>query len=174
MALFAATEATLVAVLIGSYFYLRFESVSWPPRGVPEPPAVAPLALMVALAASLLPFAGALAAAHAGRRGRALALVALASVVQAACLALQLHLFLADLSRFTPQQSAYASIYYVLLGADHAHVALGLLFDLWLLLRLSTKLTAYRIAALQAIGLYWIVVVGMTVAVTLTAISPRI
>jgi cytochrome c oxidase subunit 3 len=174
MALFAAAEATLVGVLIGSYFYLRFESASWPPPGIPEPQLVEPLVLMSVLAAALAPFAGALAAARAGHRGRALTLVGAASALQATCLALQLHLFLADLARFTPQENAYASIYYVLLGADHAHIALGLLFDLWLLLRLSTRLTPYRLAALQAVALYWVVVVGMTVAVTITTVSARI
>jgi len=35
MAVFVATEATLFGTLIGSYFYLRFHAVEWPPAGVP-------------------------------------------------------------------------------------------------------------------------------------------
>ncbi len=47
----------------------------------------------------------------------------------------------ADLSRFSPSDHAYGSIYFLLLGADHAHVALGLLFDVWLLAKLVRGLT---------------------------------
>ena len=36
-------------------------------------------------------------------------------------------------SASTSQRDAYSSIYYTLLGADHAHVALGILFNVWLL-----------------------------------------
>ena len=35
------------------------------------------------------------------------------------------------------RDNAYSSIYYTLLGADHAHVALGILLDVWLLWKLA-------------------------------------
>ena len=54
-----------------------------------------------------------------------------------------------------PQAHAYGSIYYVLLGADHVHVGIGLLFSGWLLTKLVRGLTLYRCNALQAIALYW-------------------
>ena len=38
-----ASEATLFGTFIGTYYYLRFTSVHWPPPGTPEPRVVVPL-----------------------------------------------------------------------------------------------------------------------------------
>ena len=43
----------------------------------------------------------------------------------------------------------------MLLGADHAHVFVGLLFNVWLLWKLARGLTTYRANAVQAIAWYW-------------------
>jgi heme/copper-type cytochrome/quinol oxidase subunit 3 len=174
MAIFAATEATLVGFIVGSYYYLRVTTAVWPPAGTPKPALLAPLVLTAVLAAALLPLYAARQSARRGARVRAFWLTALATCIQAGYLAFQIHLFTDNLGQFGPGQSAYASIYYVLLGADHAHVAVGLLFDLWLLLRLAVRLTRYRLVALEAATLYWTVVVGITVVVTLTQLSPSL
>jgi cytochrome c oxidase subunit 3 len=174
MALFAAAEATLVAAIVGSYFYLRVNTAVWPPRGIPEPSLAAPLLLTALLLVAIVPFQAAVALGRRGQRERAFALLAVAACAQAAYFGIQIHLFTDSLDRFTPQSSAYASIYYVLLGASHAHVALGLLFDLWLLMRLAFRLTPYRLRALESVGLYWIVVSALTIAVTITELSPRL
>src|SRR5207253_2437540 len=90
--LFVATEATLFGTLIGSYFYLRFNTLQWPPPGVPEPKVVLPLVLAVVLAAASVPMQGAVVAARAGRRGRAWMLVLAALAVQSVYFGVQLHL----------------------------------------------------------------------------------
>lgn len=172
MLIFAAAEATLVGSIVGSYFYLRVTTHVWPPAGTPKPAVLAPLILTGVLAATLAPLHRALGYARRGERHRAIALLAVATLIQAGYLAVQVHLFEDDLSRFVPQQSAYASIYYVLLGAGHAHVALGLLFDIWLLVRLASRVTPYRIIAFEAISLYWFVVVAISVIVVVTELSP--
>jgi heme/copper-type cytochrome/quinol oxidase subunit 3 len=84
------------------------------------------------------------------------------------------HLYRDDLAAFTPQQHAYGSLYFTLLGASHAHVAVGLLLDLWLLGKLVRGLTPYRVNAAQAIALYWYAVSAITVVVTLTVLSPAL
>jgi heme/copper-type cytochrome/quinol oxidase subunit 3 len=94
--------------------------------------------------------------------------------VQAGYFAMQVHEYAGDLGRFAPADHAYASIYYTLLGADHAHVALGLLLDLWLLAKLARGLTRYRLNALSAITFYWHAVNVLTIAVTLTILSPSL
>ena len=66
----------------------------------------------------------------------------------------------------------YTLIYYTLLGADHAHVAIGLLLDVWLLGKLLGGMTRYRRNALRAIALYWHGVNVLTLIVTLTVLSP--
>lgn len=174
MAVFVAAEATLIGTIVGSYVYLRINTAVWPPHGTPEPAVVAPAVLTAALLASVVPFVGAVRAARRGLRSRSVALLATATCIQAAYLGVQIHLFVDDLARFAPQASAYASIYYVLLGAAHAHVVVGLLFDAWLLVRLASRLTPYRLVALESVGLYWYVVAGMTVVVLCTELSPRL
>ena len=137
MVAFVATEATLFGVLLGTYVYLRLRAVHWPPSGTPEPKVVLPLVLAGILAAtSILVYLGSRAAA-AGRARRTQAFFLVALVVQGAYLGVQIHEMSGDLDRFTPQQSAYGSIYYTLLGAEHAHVAAGILMSAWALLRRS-------------------------------------
>ena len=157
VAMLVATEGALFALLIASYFYLRFKNHPWPPRGIPEPKLVVPLVMLGVLVLTALPMWRAVVSAT-PRRWLLLALL-----VQAGYFAMEVHLYTDDLHHFTPQQHAYGSLYYTLLGASHGHVAVGLLFDLWLLLRPK---------AVRAIALYWYAVIALTVAVTLTVLSP--
>jgi len=174
MALFVAAEATLFGVLVATYFYLRFKNLEWPPQGIPEPKLGVPLMLLGVLLVTSVPMQLALRAANAHRLGAARLLLGLASIVQAGYFAMQVHEYAGDLGRFAPADHAYASIYYTLLGADHAHVALGLLLDLWLLAKLARGLTRYRLNALSAITFYWHAVNVLTIAVTLTILSPSL
>ena len=171
MVAFVATEATLFGVLIGTYVYLRLRAVQWPPPGTPEPKVVLPLVLAGILAATSIPvFLGSRAAA-AGLARRAQAFFLVALVVQCAYLGIQIHEMASDLDRFTPQQSAYGSIYYTLLGAEHTHVAVGILMSAWLVLRLVMGVTRYRLAAARAIAFYWyaVSVIGVVVALCLVS-----
>jgi cytochrome c oxidase subunit III len=174
MALFVAAEATLFGVLVATYFYLRFKNLEWPPQGIPEPKLGVPLVLLGVLLVTSVPMQLALRAANARRVGASRLLLGLASIVQAGYFAMQVHEYAGDLGRFAPADHAYASIYYTLLGADHAHVALGLLLDLWLLAKLAGGLTRYRLNALSAITFYWHAVNVLTIAVTLTILSPSL
>jgi heme/copper-type cytochrome/quinol oxidase subunit 3 len=174
MALFVAAETTLFGVLVATYFYLRFKNVEWPPHGIPEPKLVVPLVLLGVLVVTSVPMQLALRAVHARRLGAARRLLVLALIVQAGYFAMQVHEYAGDLGRFAPSDHAYGSIYYTLLGADHAHVALGLLLDLWLLGKLARGLTRYRLNAFSAITLYWHAVNVITIAVTLTTLSPAL
>jgi heme/copper-type cytochrome/quinol oxidase subunit 3 len=174
MALFVGTEATLFGTLIGSYFFLRFNNRAWPPPGTPEPRLVAPVILTVALVlAGGLVFL-ALRAARDGRRPLALAALGVAVCVQLTYLVIQIALMKSDIDTTSPRTSSYASIYYTLDGASHAHVAVGILLNLWLLARLASAITPYRLVGLSATNLYWQVVNALTVAVLLTLISPRL
>jgi heme/copper-type cytochrome/quinol oxidase subunit 3 len=174
MALFVAAETTLFGVLVATYFYLRFKNVEWPPHGIPEPKLGVPLVLLAVLVVTSVPMQLALRAVYARRLGAARLLLALALIVQAGYFAMQVHEYAGDLGRFAPSDHAYGSIYYTLLGADHAHVALGLLLDLWLLGKLARGLTRYRLNAFSAITLYWHAVNVITIAVTLTTLSPAL
>jgi heme/copper-type cytochrome/quinol oxidase subunit 3 len=174
MAFLIGSEATLLACLFGSYWYLRFKSQQWPPQGIPEPKVLWPVVLTLILASTSVPMQLAFHAAK-RRRTRITQLLLLGSLlVQVGYLAVQLHLFMADLDEFAPQQHAYASIYYTLLGADHFHVLVGILLNAFLLAKLVGGLTHYRIGGVQAAALYWHFVNVFTVLVVLTQISPRL
>jgi cytochrome c oxidase subunit III len=174
MALLIVTEVTLFGSLIATYFYLRFESTSWPPAGIEKPSVTVPLAFTAMLIAGSLPMFAAVRAAKGGRTRAAWWLLALATAVQGTYLGLQINLFLDDLQTFGPRESAYGSIYYALLGLHHAHVAVGLALDAWLLTFLLGGLTNYRLLALRVTALYWYFVSALAVLVVLTQLYPSL
>ena len=174
MALVIATEFTLFASLIASYFYLRFQNSAWPPAGIEDPSVTLPAVFTGMLVATCVPVYGAVQAARAGRRWAAWGLIALALVVQATYLGLQIWLFVDDLNSFSPTETAYGSIYFALLGIHHVHVAVGLLLDVWLLGVLAFGLTSYRLLALRVIAMYWYFVAGVAVLVVLTQLYPSL
>jgi heme/copper-type cytochrome/quinol oxidase subunit 3 len=173
MAILIASESALFAAFIGTYFYLRFETPVWPPPGVPEPEALVPIVLVALLALTSIPVHLAWRSVRAGRVGRARLLLLGALVVQAGYFGWAVH-DLADQLRTTPiTENAYTSIYYTMLGADHAHVFAGLLFSVWLLLKLLRGLTLYRANAARAITWYWHFVNLITIVVLATILSAR-
>ncbi len=174
MVVFVATEATLFGTLIGSYYDLRFKTPRWPPTGVPDPKLAMPLILLGVLVSTSVPVQLASVFARAGRTGATQLSLLVALVVQSGYLAMQIHLYVDDLHRFSPQQSAYASIYFTLVGAHHAHVLVGVLLEAWLLLRLFGGNTAYRAVGVQGTAFYWHAVNALAVAVTLVQLSPSL
>ena len=172
--LLVATEAAFFGSLIVSYFYLRLKNAHWPPPGIAPPDVTAPLILAGVLVATTLPMLLAARFASAGRvRAAWLALLS-AVVVQAGYLVAQAHFFASDLDKFKPDASAYGSIYFTLLPARHLHVLVGILLVLWLLARLVSGLTNYRLIAVRVVAVYWYFVNALAVAVVLTQISPRL
>jgi heme/copper-type cytochrome/quinol oxidase subunit 3 len=174
MLLLIATEATLFASLIAAYFYLRFQAADWPVGDISRPSVVLPLVFTGMLVATAVPVFAAGRATRAGLRGRAWLLLAAATVVQATYLGLQIWLFAGDVREFAPDTNAYSSIYFTLLALDHAHVAVGLVFSAWLLAKLSSRITNYRLVAMRAIALYWYFAIVTTVLVTLTTLYPSL
>jgi cytochrome c oxidase subunit 3 len=85
-----------------------------------------------------------------------------------------MHEFFGDLDKFSPSDSSYGSIYFTMIGTHHAHVAVGILLNLWLLAKLLGGLTNYRLVALRVIALYWYFVIAAGVCVVLTQIYPSL
>jgi heme/copper-type cytochrome/quinol oxidase subunit 3 len=171
MLVFVTAEATLFGCLLGTWFYLRLLSVHWPQGGIDPKDPVVPLVLAAVLASTSVFMHAASRAGLAGHAWAAAAPLLLALVIQAGYFAYAVHDFRADLATFAPQDNAYASIYYTLLGADQVHVALGLLLSAWMLLRLVGGLTPYRLTGLRATTLYWHVVNAITVILTVTIVT---
>jgi heme/copper-type cytochrome/quinol oxidase subunit 3 len=174
MAMVVASEVTLFGTFIGSYYYLRFGSTHWPPPGTPEPRVVVPLIMVGILATTSLPMQLAANAARRARLWSTRLLLVWALAVQCAYLVWAIHDYVQQLHVSTPQDNAYGSIYYTLLGADHAHVAIGVLLVVWLLWKLARGLTMYRLNAVQVVAFYWHAVNLLTLIVTGVLLSATI
>lgn len=175
MALFLCSEVALFGTLFGSYFYLESSDKRWPPPGVPRPEVLMPVLATVYLLITLLPVHLAARASRSGRRARTVLAIALAMVCQCGYLAWQIVLFTDDLHKFSPQQSAYGSIYFTILAVHHAHVLLGIALDLVLIWQLIARgLTRYWLIAVRNLALYWYVVGALAVFVLFTQISPSL
>jgi heme/copper-type cytochrome/quinol oxidase subunit 3 len=173
--LLLASEACLFGSLIATYFYLKFDATTWPPGGIEAPAVVLPLVFTAMLVATCVPVFYGVRAAKAGAVKTAWWLILLATVVQGTYLGLQIHLFVAELDKFTPQANAYASVYYALLGVHHAHVAVGLALDLWVLAKLfGGRITNYRLIGVRILGLYWYFVSAMAIFVVFTQLFPSL
>jgi heme/copper-type cytochrome/quinol oxidase subunit 3 len=171
VAIFVATEATLFGIIFGTYFYIRFQHDVWPPPGIPKPDVAVPLILTAVLVATSIPIQLALRAARAGRVKAARWLLAVPMVVQLGYFAMQIRLFDDDLAKFGPHESAYGSVYYLLLGAHHTHVVIGILLEVFLFARLLKGITAYRLVGLQSTAFYWHFVNVLAVAVVAVELS---
>jgi heme/copper-type cytochrome/quinol oxidase subunit 3 len=175
MALFLCAEVTLFGTLMATYFYLDFDARSWPPAGIKPPSVVLPLVATGVLIGLTVPMLLAARAAKAGRRRDVILMLGFAAIVQCCYLALQVLLFRHDLRQFTPQSSAYGSIYFTLLAVHHAHVLLGILLDLTVLWFVSFRgLTNYWLVGVRGVALYWYVVNVLAVLVVFTQLAPSL
>jgi cytochrome c oxidase subunit 3 len=171
---FVATEATLFGTLVGTYIYLSLHNAHWPPPNVPELPVLTPTLLTAALVLTSIPMHIASRAAGSGRRETAWRATTVAFVVQLAYLVWQLHDYVHAIDVYDPQQSAWASVYVTLLGADHLHVLAGVLVSGWFAIRISSRLTRYRIVGLQGAAFYWHAVNVITLVVLAVQLSTRL
>jgi cytochrome c oxidase subunit 3 len=175
MALFLCSEITVFGTMLGSYFYLNFEAKRWPPDGIKAPSVVLPLVATGLLLFTTVPMWLAVRAGRRGERGRVLGLISAATVLQCIYLAGQILLFRHDLRDFSPQGSAYGSIYFTVLATHHAHVAFGILLNLTVLLFITVRgLNNYWFIGVRGLALYWYVVSGVGILVTLTQLSPTL
>jgi cytochrome c oxidase subunit 3/cytochrome c oxidase subunit I+III len=172
--LLISTEATLFACLIATYYYLRFNAVEWPLGGIEKPSVTLPLVFTGLLLATTVPVFLSVRAAKRGAARLAWWLLLAAAAGQAAYLGLQIHLMVDDLASFRPDANAYASIYYTLIATHHAHVAIGLAIDCWLLWKLARGITNYRLIALRVAAFYWYFVAIAAVPIVLTQLYPSL
>jgi heme/copper-type cytochrome/quinol oxidase subunit 3 len=177
MVLLIATEATLFAVLLASYFYVRFRTEgAWPPDGIADPKLLRAAVMTVILLASSL-------CVHAGesgvRRGSRSALVAglgAGFLLGLGFLALQIWETQAVSEEFTPRTDAYGSLFFTITGAHAAHLAAGLLLLAWIQVRAWWgAYTPGRHLGVQMSAVYWHFVVALQVAIfAVLYLSPRL
>jgi len=170
MLLAVATEATLFATLIASYFYIRFKTESWPPDGIAKPHVLLPCVLTGVLVASSVPML------IASRRRFVRGALLTAFVLGGAYAVLQAWQLDRDWGRFHAATNAYGSLYYTLTGLLWAHVVAGLLILLFV--QYQVWQPAYRperSAGVQVAALYAHFVNALALAILLTVyLSPRL
>jgi cytochrome c oxidase subunit III len=177
MVLFVATEATLFAVLLASYFYVRFKTTGgWPPDGIADPKLLRAVVMTILLAASSL----FVYAAESGiRRGSQRALVlglAGGFLLGLAFLGLQVWETVVVAREFTPRTDTYGSLVFTITGAHSAHLVLGLLLLAWIQVRAWFRAyTARRHLGVQMASIYWHFVVAVQLAIFAALyLSPRL
>jgi heme/copper-type cytochrome/quinol oxidase subunit 3 len=157
MLLFIATEATLFATFIVSYFFLRFQSTPrWPPEGIETPTLLLPGIMTVVLLSSSVPMHLADAGIRRGNRTRLRVGLLASFVLGASFLGLQVVEYLEKLRDFTPQTNAYGSLFFMITGFHGAHVAVGLLLNLWVQIQAARGFyDADRHLTVRNVALYW-------------------
>ena len=167
MLLFILTEATLFATFLVSYFFLRFQSTPrWPPDGIETPTLVLPSIMTVILLSSSVPMHIADAGIRRGSRLR-LRLGLLASFVLGTIfLGLQAVEYVEKLREFTPQTNAYGSLFFMITGFHGAHVAGGLLLNLWVQIQAGRGFYGpARHLTVRNVALYWHFVDAVWIAI---------
>ena len=159
MVLFIAVEATVFALLLASYFYVRFRSGPvWPPDGIEDPKLKLVLIMSAVLWSSSLPVHLAHAAIKRGRQRALRAFLAAGFVLGAAFLIMQVAMEYPDILRheFTPRTNAYGSLFFTITGLHGAHVAVGLLMNAWTQLRAwQGAFDEHRHVTVQNFVMYW-------------------
>ncbi|MCW3844768.1 heme-copper oxidase subunit III [Micromonospora yasonensis] len=178
MVMFVATEATLFACLLGSYFYLRFQhGGSWPPGDISKPKLLVPLVMTGVLLPSSLPVVWAEHGIRKGQRWRLRAGLAATLVMGATFLILQASEYADKLREFTITTNAYGSLFFVITGFHGLHVLVGLTMISWLLaasLR-GGSFGAHRHDRVRNAAIYWHFVDVVWAAILFTIyLSPRL
>ena len=172
-----ATEATLFASLLASYFFLRFRlGVEWPPDGLPHPELQLPLIMSALLLSSSIPVHVAEAGIKKGKQGLLRGGLLLGFLLGATFLVLTVAVEWPEtLHHFTPQTNVYGSLFFTITGFHAMHVLVGLGMSLWTQVRAwRGAFDADRHVTVQNFTMYWHFVDVVWIFVFLTLyLSPR-
>lgn len=169
MVMFVTTEATVFAVLLSSYFYVRFQLDTWPPGGISEPELRLPLIMTAILLPSSLPVMWAERGIRKGQRWRLRIGLSATLVMGGAFLVMQGLEYSSKIKEFTFTTNVYGSFFYTITGFHGLHVTVGLIMVAWLLaasLRGSFGYRRHERVRLTAI--YWHFVDVIWVAILFT------
>ena len=158
MVLFIATEATLFALLIASYWYLRFRSGPvWPPHGIEAPALGLPLVMSAILWSSSIPVHVAERGIRKGDATRLRAGLLIGFLLGTAFLVLQVAVEYPEAWRLSPPSSgAYGTLFFSLTGLHGLHVLVGLLMSAWVQVRAwGGAFTRHRHVSVQNFAWYW-------------------
>ncbi|MGE5251638.1 MAG: cytochrome c oxidase subunit 3, partial [Bacteroidota bacterium] len=142
------------ASLLASYFYIRFNSVMWPPQGIQPPALTLPAINTLIVLVSSVVMQWALGSIRRGEVGRLRAGLAAAFVLYAAFLAIQFLQYAQ--AGFPPRGEAYGSLFWAITGLHALHVLAGLLMNAFVQVRAGYRhFGTDRYQAVENIVLYW-------------------
>jgi heme/copper-type cytochrome/quinol oxidase subunit 3 len=154
MVLMIATEATLFACLLSSYFYLRASAASWPLGDIHRPELQLPAIMTMVLLSSSVPVYWAESGIRQGNRWRLRIGLLLGFGLGALFLGLQAYEYAHK--DFTLQTNAYGSLFFTITGFHGLHVFVGLLMSLFVQVRAWLgHFTQRRRLAVENFALYW-------------------
>lgn len=178
MVLLIATEATLFALLIATYFYLRFQAgPEWPPGSIEKPTLALPLVMTAILWSSSVPVHAADRAIRRGNQWMLRAGLAAGFLLGLAFVLIQVVVEYPEVlhREFTPRTNVYGSLFFAITGLHGAHVVVGLGMNLWTQVRAwRGAFDEHRHVTVQNFAMYWhfVDVVWLFVLATIY-LSPR-
>ena len=152
-----ATEATLFALLLASYFYLRFRSPEWPPHPIEPPKLVLPAIMTAILWSSSIPVHIAEKAIEKGLQRRLRMALAVGFVLGLTFLVITLGLEWPETAKeFTPRTNSYGSMFFTITGFHLSHVVVGLSVSLFTQVRAwQGAFDEKRHVSVQNFVMYW-------------------
>jgi heme/copper-type cytochrome/quinol oxidase subunit 3 len=154
MLMVIATEATVFACLLASWFFLRAASTSWPPPGVELPDLTLALPFSFVLWGSSLPVVVAEHGLRTGRIGTFRIGMAIAWVLGASFLGYTLYDF--NQLHFGWRDHAYGSAFYTIVGLHATHVLVGLVMIAVVQVKAASgRYDRGHHRSAEAVALYW-------------------
>jgi heme/copper-type cytochrome/quinol oxidase subunit 3 len=152
-----ATEATLFALLLASYFYLRFRSHEWPLDHLHPPPLELPLIMTAILWSSSIPVHIAEKGIEKGSQAKLKWGLALGWLLGAIFLVITLVLEWPEtLHEFTPRTNAYGSMFFTVTGFHLSHVVVGLSVSAFTQVRAwQGAFDEHKHVSVQNFAMYW-------------------
>lgn len=175
MALFVATEATMFAMLIGSYLFLGTANPGWPPPGIERPKLILPPIMTGVLLLSSVTLLWAEKGIKRGDRTQLRIGLAVTIALGIGFLVIQGFEYADKLSKTKPWDHAYAASFYTITSFHALHVISGLLLLGYTLLRaLLGHFDGEQHLAVKNVGLYWHFVDAVWLVIFTTLyLSPR-
>jgi cytochrome c oxidase subunit 3 len=158
MVLLIATEATLFAGLLATYFYLRFKSgPAWPPDHIEKPKLELPLIMSAILLSSSIPVHMADVGIKKGNLKRLRGGLAVGFLLGAIFLYMTWGVEWPEkLHEFKPSTNSYGALFYTITGFHSLHVLVGLMMSAWSQVRAwRGAFDADRHLTVQLFGMYW-------------------
>jgi heme/copper-type cytochrome/quinol oxidase subunit 3 len=158
MTLLIATEATLFALLIVSYWYLRFRNGPvWPPNGIEAPSLKLPLIMSAILWASSAPVHWADRGIRNGNQRRLRLGLLAGFLLGLTFLILQVAVeYPPALKMHPPSSGVYGTLFFSLTGLHGIHVLVGLLISVWVQARAwQGAFDRHRHVTVQNFAMYW-------------------